>query len=300
MCSRCADQHSAASDPEGPRYEPDKVDLRGLAQHDCAPQPSSIARNCQRCHARESGHPWRRAPQSGDRVRAKVLDPRFRGDDRSERRGVGMRVMLASTPANLQCGTEATPPTFDPDAPTFDPFKGELGWGGFRRLWSPRPGGLASATGWPAPGAARHGCGDDRPLLRSVFAWASWLGSDALSRIVKGRWAPWTIGPAIGMSLAALGIEAHDMWRTAMNAPAMAETRRAGAGRAGGSVIRRGWAGDQREPQRKYQNGSLEKRRGGGPERRGGDAANARSGAANASSGAEKAQRTRRRQRAWR
>ena len=58
-------------------------------------------------------------------------------------------------------------------------------------------------------------------LVAPVFALAARLGSNALSRIVKGRWAPWTIGPAIGMSLGALGFEAHDIWRTSMNAPAM-------------------------------------------------------------------------------
>ena len=44
-------------------------------------------------------------------------------------------------------------------------------------------------------------------------------GSKAISKLVKGRWAPWLIGPAIGLSFGALGLEAHDVWRTLRSSP---------------------------------------------------------------------------------
>ncbi len=57
-------------------------------------------------------------------------------------------------------------------------------------------------------------------LAALALAFPILLGLKELARI-RQRWAPWMIWPAIGMSLAAVGFEAHEAWRTLVSAPAM-------------------------------------------------------------------------------
>lgn len=58
-------------------------------------------------------------------------------------------------------------------------------------------------------------------LAALALAFPILLGLKELARIVRQRWAPWMIWPAIGMSLAAVGFETHAAWRTLVSAPAM-------------------------------------------------------------------------------
>jgi hypothetical protein len=61
-------------------------------------------------------------------------------------------------------------------------------------------------------------------VVAPVFAVPARLGLKVFSRPVKGRWMPWLIGPAIGLSFGALGFEGHDVWRTLRSGPVSAPT----------------------------------------------------------------------------
>ncbi len=68
-----------------------------------------------------------------------------------------------------------------------------------------------------------------------ALAFAVRQGAKAFSTIVGESWATWMIWPAVGMSSAALGFEAHDVWQRLINAP-MIESP-AGSPPAGGKIM---------------------------------------------------------------
>jgi len=112
------------------------------------------------------------------------------------------------------------------DASTFPPLEGE---GPMGRISALAAAAVRVAAAWRS--GLRKGMADARlgagwlrqALLLAALALAFpiLLGLKELARIVRQRWAPWMIWPAIGMSLAAVGFEAHEVWRTLVSAPAM-------------------------------------------------------------------------------